>query len=179
MILLKKFAPLQQSVIPVFEALDRKSKKSQSAKDESWKLLEIFEKETNRLDPAGITSHVLEWQKARWYVFAGDYKAACKQYEKAFEYSLYRASNTPEILQEALAISAKERNRALLKRLKNQAIAFGYYEMPDDPDSLSQANKKSKSHIVENWEVEQWDSSFSYLFKPECCFPECIDETKA
>ncbi|MCW7555903.1 ankyrin repeat domain-containing protein [Endozoicomonas gorgoniicola] len=174
----EKFAPLQHAVIPVFEALDRKSKKSQQAKDESWALLEKFEQETNRLDPVGITRHVLEWQKARWYVFSGDYKTSCKKYERAFEYSLYRASNTPEILQESLAIAAKERNRSLLKRLKNQAIAFGYYEIPGDHDSLSQANKKSKSHVVEDWEVEQWDSAFAYLFKPECCFPQWIDESK-
>ncbi|MGY0219160.1 ankyrin repeat domain-containing protein [Endozoicomonadaceae bacterium StTr2] len=174
----EKFNPLKLAVMPVFVALDRKSEKNQSSKDESWALLEKFEHEINELDPDGITRHVLEWQKARWYVFSGDYKTALKQYEIAFEYSLYRAMNTPEILQEALALAAKERDRALLKRLKNQAIAFGYYEIPSFSDNLSQANKKSKSHVVEDWEVEQWDTAFAFLFKPECCFPSCIVEEK-
>ena len=174
----EKFSTLRQAAVPVFEALDRKSTKNQSAKDKSWSLLAKFEQETDRLDPVGITRHMLEWQKARWFVFSGDYKTACKQYEIAFEYSLYRAGNTENILQEALAVAAKERNRLLLKRLKNQAITFGYYELPREPDYLSQANKKSKSHVVEDWEVEQWDSAFAFLFKPECCFPGCIDEAK-
>ena len=174
----EKFAPIREAFVPAFTALQRTTKKDAASQKVSKALLVEFEKTTEELDPTGVTRHFIEWLKARWFVFSGEYKLALQQYEVAFQNSIYRAGNTPEILKEALAVAAKERNRTLMKRLKNQAIAFGAYDLPDYDDKLSNASGKSKIHVVEDWEIEQWNSAFAHLFRPENCFPECIDEEK-
>ena len=183
-----KFAELKQVFVSTADALRRTIPKNTASKADSWVLIEAFEQKLSELDSKGITRHFLEWQKARWYVYAGQYKEALKQYEVAFDYTLYRAHylsqeqgadlNLHEILKEALALAAKERARPFLKRLKNQSISFGIYELPERNDKRPQANKKSKSHVVEDWEVEHWDSTFAHMFKPANCFPGCIDEEK-
>ena len=174
----EKLTPIKDAFIPASIALQRTTKKGEASQKESKVLLDAFDKTTEMFDPAGVTRHFFEWLKARWLVFSGEYKTALQQYEVAFQYSIYRGGNTPEILKEALALAAKERNRPLMQRLKNQAIAFGIYSFPDHDDKLSNANKKSKKHVVEDWEVEQWDTAFAHLFRPEDCFPGCIDEDK-
>ncbi|EPJ48459.1 MAG: hypothetical protein OFPII_05880 [Osedax symbiont Rs1] len=116
--------------------------------------------------------------KARWLLFSGEYKKALKQYEIAFEYSLYRTCNVRDVLNEGLSLAAKERDRPLMKRLKNQAIAFGIYNLPGSSDALSGANYKSNSHVVEDWEVEQWSMAFTRMFPEKSCFPDCIDIKK-
>ncbi|GAA4649761.1 hypothetical protein GCM10023116_20420 [Kistimonas scapharcae] len=166
----EKFTELQPIFMSTALALRRTTPKSATSKADSWALIEECEQKLSEDDQKGITRHFLEWQKARWYVFAGQYKQALKQYEIAFEYTLYRVHglsqergmdlNLHEILKESMALAAKEKARPMMKRLKNQAITFGIYEHPGETDQFSQANKKSKSHIVEDWEVEQWDTIF-------------------
>ncbi|WP_067583125.1 ankyrin repeat domain-containing protein [Endozoicomonas ascidiicola] len=184
----KKYSDLLSLFVPVSQALRRTVPKMNNSKAESWALLEAFERKTSEVDPSGITRHFLEWQKARWYVYAGQYKEALKQYKIAADYTFYRAHNLSqahgvdlnlhEIIREAMALAAKEKSRPLMTSLKSQAITFGLYEQPKGVDPLSRANKKSNNHIIEDWEIEQWDTGFAHIFKPANCFPGCIDEEK-
>ncbi|MGO0305264.1 hypothetical protein ACTL6P_01440 [Endozoicomonas acroporae] len=174
----KKFAPIAPVAFAASDVLRRKFRKTVNTKEDSWRLLEEFEKQMIKYDPDGITGHYLAWQKAKWFVYAGQYKEALIHYKSAFDQTIYRAENLSEILKEALAVAAFKRDMVFLKQLKNQAIAFGCFNAIGERDKLSRASKRSKDNIVEDWELEQWTTHFSILFPPENCFPDCIDEKK-
>ncbi|WP_271270614.1 hypothetical protein [Aliamphritea hakodatensis] len=174
----EKFAPLRQAIIPAFELLSLKSEKDSTIQQKAKKELDLFEVRIGQMDPSGRTRHFYEWLQARWLLFSGEYQKALKQYEVAFQYSIYRTSNVQEILKEALALAAKERDKALMKRLKNQAAAFGFYNLPEAIESTSNPKKKTKIDVVEDWEIEQWDMAFARLFPAKSCFPGCFDEKK-
>ena len=174
----KRFYPIPSIASETFSMLNRKKKKKHTSKDDSWVLLTEFEKQLSLFDPEGITGHHLAWQKARWHVYSGQYKEALSHYKAAFDLTIYRAENLHEILKEALAVAAFQRDMVFLKQLKNQAIAFDIFNSIGQRDSLSKAHKKTKGNVIEDWEVEQWTIQFSMLFPPENCFPGCINEKK-
>lgn len=173
----EKFAPLRQAIIPAFELLSPRSEKDSSTQQKARIELDLFEERIRQIDPSGRTRHFWEWLEARWLLFSGEYKKALKQYEVAFQYSIYRTTNVQEILKESLALAAKERDKTLMKRLKNQATAFGFYNLPD-AESTSGPKKNIKVDVVEDWEIEQWDMAFARLFPAKSCFPGCFDEKK-
>ena len=174
----KKFAPIAPAAFAASDVLRRKYKKTASTKNDSWQLLKDFEKQMATHDPEGITGHYLVWQKAKWFVYAGQYDEAITYYKSAFGQAIYRAENLPEILKEALAVAAFKRDMVFLKQLKNQAVTFGYFSVARERDKLSRASKRSKYNVVEDWELEQWTTHFSMLFPPENCFPGCVDKRK-
>jgi hypothetical protein len=108
--------------------------------------LKTFDKLLAEHDPQGRSRYLLHWARARWQVLSGCLSDALPDYEAAFDAALYRAGpNQKEIFQELLVVAARlGSNRPVLKRIKNQAVAFGFFKASKD------------GPILEDWEVTQF-----------------------
>lgn len=113
--------------------------------------------------------------EAQWHVLAGENKKALEYYKQAFEHGLYRVGRQQKsVIKRVLSVAAIEKYLPFLKRLKQQAIAFGIYNPPFEQDKLdSKVNNhqsRSRSNIVEDWEMKQWKQDFYSLFREEMFF---------
>jgi|GEM_PF-5203659 len=113
--------------------------------------------------------------EAQWHVLAGENNKALKYYKQAFNHALYRVGNQQKsVIKRALCVAAEEKDMPFLKQLKNQAIVFGIYNPPFPQDSLDiKVNNKSsrtRSNIVEDWEIKWWQNEFNILFPKEMFF---------
>ncbi|MBL4653723.1 MAG: ankyrin repeat domain-containing protein [Flavobacteriales bacterium] len=113
--------------------------------------------------------------EAQWHVLAGQNKKALEYYKQAFDHGLYRVGiQQKSVIKRSLSIAAIEKDLPFLKRLKQQAIAFGIYNSPFEQDELdSRVNNhqsRSRSNIVEDWEMKQWEQEFHSLFREEMFF---------
>lgn len=153
-------------------ALDRQRKEGE--KDALFDKIKEFEDLLRQLDPDGLTGYWLDWQLARWHLFASNLKEAVNYYEGAFYKSIYCAGkNQLQIIKEALvAVARLGANRPLLKRLKQQAVIFGQFNLLYEPDYLS--INKSKDLKLEDWEVSHWSSLYDQLFPSSAHFPETV-----
>jgi hypothetical protein len=118
--------------------------------------LKAFEKLLVEPGPKGRSRYLLHWAWARWHVFSGRLEDALIDYETAFDAALYRAgSNQQEIFKELLVVAARlGSNTPVLKRIKNQAVAFGLFKAPEE------------GQILENWEHAQLCDQFERVFPP-------------
>lgn len=132
------------------------------------------------IDPDKHTGYYLHWLEARWQLFAGHLKQSLSYYKKAFAQSLYCAGRSQlEIIEQAIVVAAKLKDRAFIKKLKNQAIVFGMFVEPPEDDGNSINNKRSRSNssVAEDWEVDVWSASFSRMFPQGSMFSGvCSDE---
>jgi hypothetical protein len=130
--------------------------------------LKTFEKLLAEHDPQGRSRYLLYWARARWQVLSGRLADALPDYEAAFDAALYRAgSNQKEIFQELLVVAARlGSNKPVLKRIKNQAVAFGFFKAPMD------------SPILEDWEVAQFSGQFAQVFPPQGRFVEALESSE-
>lgn len=118
--------------------------------------------------------------EAQWHVLAGENKKALGYYKQAFDHALYRVGiQQKSVIKRALCVAAKQKDMPFLKRLKNQAIVFGIYNPPFSQDSLDiEVNNKSsrtRSNIVEDWEIQRWQNEFNSLFPKQMFFDGCDD----
>lgn len=160
--------------------LRRTEKKPKGAQNQTRQELDAYRTLQNRVDPEGLTSHMLEMFEGRWMVFSGRYKEALKFYKMAVECSLYNAGPIQErIIRETLVLAAKCNDRPYLKKLKNQMIAFGFQmELDDEAGNFSNVNNavsRSKDSVVEDWEARQWAGYFDRMFSKACYFEEYED----
>jgi ankyrin repeat protein len=130
--------------------------------------LKVFEKLLAEHDPQGRSRYLLHWARARWQVLSGCLADALPDYEAAFDAALYRAGpNQKEIFQELLVVAARlGSNRPVLKRIKNQALAFGFFKASMD------------SPILEDWEVAQFSGKFAQVFPPQGRFVEVLESSE-
>jgi len=121
--------------------------------------------------------------EAQWHVLAGENKKALAYYKQAFDHALYRVGNQQlSIIKRALCVAAKEKDMPFLKRLKNQAIVFSMYNPPFQQGSLDIKvnNKRTRSNIVEDWEIQWWRNDFDSLFPKQIFFDKYSgDDTEA
>lgn len=121
----------------------------------------------------------VQWHKARMYVFNGQLQEASVFYQLAFEGSLFRAGiNQKFIAEEAIVVAAcqEKPDKVFLKHLKNALLMFNY----DIPSVQSEKSSIRFSDIIEDWEVQNWRSSFNRVFPKEGMFPEAdIPDIKA
>ncbi len=151
---------LQPLVLPglkLAEALDPGRVKSEGDQARTKEALEAFHLLVQERDPDGRTRYLLEWCTGRWYVMSGHPSEALPHYEQAVDMALYRAGNNQKrILKEALVVAAHLDKRPFLKRLKNQAIAFG----------LFQDGGNAGTRVIEDWEIKGLERAFSQVFPP-------------
>ncbi|WP_419536703.1 hypothetical protein [Endozoicomonas sp.] len=77
--------------------------------------------------------------------------------------------NQLAIIKEALVAAAKCGGRkALLKKLKQQAISFNLFHLLVDSESFN----KIKNGVVEDWEMQQWEAQYHQIFPKAAHFPE-------
>lgn len=110
----------------------------------------------------------LDWQEARWCVYAGDIDKATSLYQSAFEEGLYNAGeNIEKIIVEALALSAIQGNRDLMRWLINAMHQFNFNFPSDKP--LPEGKSKFTDYADE-WEIQHWKAMFDRFFPKKVLF---------
>lgn len=166
----EKYGDYETQVFKMLEFLLKSGKDASSAKKFKIKINKFINVNNN------LCKFWVNWCNARWLVLSGEPKQSVIFYKKAIDYGVYSAGKYQlVILQEALIVAAKVPDRAFLKQLKNQMIVFGLFSKPYEKDNLDlETNNKrsrSKSHDVEDWEIEQWSQSFYNFFPKNKLFP--------
>ncbi len=103
------------------------------------------------------------WLKARYLVFDGRLEEANQVYKDALGQSLYRAGfQQQNIIEEAIVVASSlaSPDKIFLKKLKFASLTFNY----DIPSVPSDKASNKVSDVIENWEVDNWRSSFHVIF---------------
>ncbi|WP_422474583.1 hypothetical protein [Endozoicomonas sp. ALB032] len=169
--------PLAVAGVELAALLSLTVKRQAGDKEIALRKLEEFESILNHFDPGSITSYWFDWHYARWYLFTGDLCSAVEHYKQAFHKSIYCAGeNQVAIIKEALVAAAKlGGKKALLKKLKQQAISFNLFQLLVDADSFN----KVKNCVVEDWEMQQWADQYQQIFPKTAHFSEDNSEEES
>lgn len=134
--------------------------------------LSAFETLTQEHDPDGRTRFHVEWLWGRWFALNRQDAAALEHYERAVNFSEYRAGYLQkEIAKEALVLAARVGGkRPLLKRLKHRAIAWGWLRPPQGGED---------GDVIEDWEIDALRQQFQTVFPSWAWFPEAEADTEA
>ena len=134
----------------------------------------VIDKLEQQLSAEEHKSHFVywvQWHKARMYALNGQLEEANALYKLGFEECLYRAGiNQKYIIEEAIVIAASQEkpDKVFLKHLKNALLMFNY----DIPSVQSSESSNKFSDIIEDWELQNWRSSFYKVFPKAGMFPE-------
>jgi ankyrin repeat protein len=162
-------------LIPIISSIQQGLRKTILKEGESKKslrnALDELRKQFKGIKLAQQNNYWLDWHEARWHVLSGDLESALQFYTKAFEDCLFRSGiNQKYIIEESLVVASSviKPDKVFLKHLKNALIMFKY-----DIPSVSQKEPSNKfEDIIEDWEVENWKTSFFVIFPKSGMFPE-------
>jgi ankyrin repeat protein len=156
----RRFSALTMPALGLYEKLKRTTTKGEGEQATTRAELDEFERMTGRIDPEGRTRFHVEWLRSRWHALSGDFDAALPHYERAAELANYRAGDQQKrIVEESLVLAAHLRKRAVVKRLKHRAVAFGLLAAP-------RAN-----NALEDWEMDHLGQRFDEVFPAKGRFP--------
>lgn len=159
----KRFSTLTMPALMLYERLKRTAEKDVGEQATTEAELDQFERMTSEVEPEGRTRFHIEWMRGRWHVLSGNLDLALPHYEAATELANYRAGNQQkQIVEEALALAGHLRKKALIKRLKHRAVAFGLFAAPRGDD------------VVEDWEIDHFSQQFHQVFPVQGRFPESL-----
>lgn len=159
----KRFSSLTMPALMLYERLKRTTEKYLGDQAKIEAELDQFERMTSEVEPEGRTRFHIEWMRGRWHVLSGNYDLALPHYEAAAELANYRAgTQQKQIVEEALVLAGHLRKKALIKRLKHRAVAFGLFADPRSDD------------VVEDWEIDHFSQHFHQVFPVQGRFPEAI-----
>lgn len=157
----KRFSALTMPALTLYERLKRTTPKDIGERDKLKSHLDHFACMASEVDPERRTQFHIEWMRGRWHVLSGKLDAALSHYEIAAELANYRAGDQQKkIVEETLVLAGHLRKKALIKRLKHQAVAFGLFQNPRGDD------------VVEDWEIEHLSQQFHQVFPAQGRFPE-------
>lgn len=160
----ERFSALKMPALILYEGLKRTTEKDVGEQERLKAELEQFERMALEVEPERRTQFHFEWMRGRWHVLSGEFDLALPHYELAAELAMYRAGDQQkQIIEETLVLAAHLSKKALIKRLKHQAIAFGLFSNPE-------------GDVVEDWEVAQFDQQFYQVFPKHGRFPESLTE---
>lgn len=159
----KAFSKLTMPALMLYERLKRTTEKELGEQANVKAELDEFERLSSVVEPEGRTRFHIEWMRGRWHVLSGRFDLALPHYEVAAELAHYRAGNQQkQIVEEALVLAGHLRKKALIKRLKHRAVAFGLFANPRGDD------------VVEDWEIEHFSQQFHQVFPAQGRFPETL-----
>ena len=159
----KRFSTLTMPALMLYERLKRTTQKELGEQVILKSELDDFERMTAEVDPEGRTRFHLEWLRGRWHVLSGRFDLALPHYELAAELANYRAGDQQKrIVEEALVLAGHLRKKALIKRLKHRAVAFGLFSEPRGDD------------VVDDWEIDLLSQQFHQVFPAQGRFPETL-----
>jgi ankyrin repeat protein len=162
----KRFSALEMPALMLYERLKRTTKKDYGEQATIKVELDEFERMSSELEPEGRTRVHIEWMRGRWYVLSGALDLALPYYERAAELANYRAGGQhKQIVEEALVLTGHLHKKALIKRLKHQAVALGLFANPRGDD------------VVEDWEIDHFSQQFHIVFPVQGRFPEALADT--
>jgi len=148
-------ADLRKSAFILHHELNPSSVKSSDEQIALRIKLDEFRCLASQVDKEGRTLYWLEWCEARWCLLSGEYSEALVAYEKALQMAVYRAGeNQEKILREGIVLAAYCGDKVLVKRFKQQGIAFGFFAGP-----------------LSEWEMKTWADMFGQLFPRMGHFP--------
>ena len=154
--------------LTLMEGLKRTTPKQAGDQARTGASLKAFEKLLSEHDPKGRGRYLLYWARARWHVLSGRLADALIDYEAAFDAALYRAGpNQKVIIEEFLVVAARlGSNKPVLKRIKNQAVAFRFFKSSEG------------SPILEAWESAQFAGQFEQVFPQQGRFAEALESAE-
>ena len=159
----KRFSTLTMPALMLYERLKRTAEKDVGEQATTEAELDQFERMTSEVEPEGRTRFHIEWMRGRWHVLSGNLDLALPHYEAAAELANYRAGNQQkQIVEEALVLAGHLRKKALIKRLKHRAVAFGLFADSRGDD------------VVEDWEIDHFSQQFHQVFPVQGRFPESL-----
>lgn len=159
----KRFSTLTMPALMLYERLKRTTKKDLGEQAKIKAELDEFERITSEIEPEGRTRFHIEWMRGRWHVLSGAFDLALPHYELAAELAHYRAGDQQkQIVEEVLVLAGHLRKKALIKRLKHRAVAFGLFADPRGED------------VVEDWEIDHFSQQFHQVFPVQGRFPEAL-----
>lgn len=159
----KRFSTLTMPALMLYERLKRTTKKDLGEQAKIKAELDEFERMTSEIEPEGRTRFHIEWMRGRWHVLSGAFDLALPHYELAAELAHYRAGDQQkQIVEEVLVLAGHLRKKALIKRLKHRAVAFGLFADPRGDD------------VVEDWEIDHFSQQFHQVFPVQGRFPEAL-----
>jgi len=150
--------------------------KTSSIKDELYeKILEVRDYFNARKEKES-TSYWIDWHEARWHLLSGDINKSSDLYKLAFEHSLFRAGANQElIINEAIVVAAnlEKPGMVFLKHLKSASLLFGY----DIASTIENPKSSKHSDLIEDWELNMWQSNFDTVFPKQGLFPDAVYES--
>lgn len=159
----KRFSSLTMPALMLYERLKRTTEKELGEQAMIEAELDQFERMTSEVEPEGRTRFHIEWMRGRWQVLSGNFDLALQHYDAAADLANYRAGNQQkQIVEEALVLAGHLRKKALIKRLKHRAVAFGLFADPRGDD------------VVEDWEIDHFSQQFHQVFPVQGRFPESL-----
>jgi hypothetical protein len=157
----QRYSGLTMPAGSLYERLKLTTRKDEGEQAKSRAELDEFERMTGRIDPESRTRFHIELLRGRWHALSGDFNAALPHYERAAELANYRAGDQQKrIVEESLVLASHLRKRAVIKRLKHRAVAFGLLADPQ------------VDNVLEDWEMDHLDKCFHEMFPVEGRFPE-------
>ena len=114
--------------------------------------------------------YFIDWHQARWSVYSGDLTSAKTLYLKAFEGALFQSGeHLKDIINESFIVASSQPkpDKVFLKKLKMAVISHGF-----DISSVSTETPSNKTEDwIQDWEIENWKSSFQMIFPKKGWFP--------
>lgn len=148
-----KFAELQEPLSDLETLLSCDGEKEAGDKERSREIIFQLDTVTDPSSCGGRLRHHLEFALGRWHVLSGDVEGAADHYDKAVEFTSYRAGGLQRIVtEEALVVAAYLKKKAFLKKIKNRAIGFGFLPSP------------SAARSIEDWEMKDLIRRFHEIF---------------
>ncbi len=161
----ERLSALSMPALTLYKRLERTTQKERGEQSCTSAELDELERMTEDVDPQGRTRFHIEWMRGRWQMLSGNFELALPHYETAVELANYRAGDLQKrILEEILVLAGHLDERALLKRLKHQAVAFGLFADP-------------RGEVVEAWEIDTLRLQFPRMFPAQGRFPEATSVT--
>ncbi|GAA0250782.1 hypothetical protein GCM10009126_15300 [Rhodanobacter caeni] len=164
-----RFSALKMPALQLYEDLKRTTPKAPGDQGRIRERLDAFEQLAKVIDPEGRTRYHRAWLYGRWHALSARFDEALDYYEEAVELAHYRAGDQEkQIVEETMVLAALVGNqKALLKRLKHRAVAFGLFVEPRG------------DAVIEDWEVEHLRRELPRLFPPHGMFPEAPEQKVA
>jgi ankyrin repeat protein len=122
----------------------------------NFKLKSIDKYETSKNDALHL--------EALWYVFFGNLKDACQYYEEAVSTSIYLdGPKLKKLIQEALTVAARQRDKSLLRKLKNIQILLEFDLISVNQEAVNKPSKKYEE-VFQSQEIDWWSAHFDNIF---------------
>lgn len=151
-------------LIQLHQYLNTDIPKSEKIKSDTRYHLNELNSKLKSVDEYEASKHHVSRLEARWHVFFGNLKDACQYYEVAVSNSIYLdGPKLKNLIQEALTVAARQRDKSLLRKLKNIQILLGFDLISVNQEAVNKPSKKYEE-VFQPQEIDWWSAHFDTIF---------------